>query len=83
MLEMKFTRYYGHFEGDQQTYRGDEVARARADLDCLVRFRREVTEAGQLTDADLDAVDAEIATLIDRGGRSRPRPRPNRHQPTC
>ena len=21
LLEMKFTRYFGHFEGDQQTYR--------------------------------------------------------------
>ena len=30
LLEMKFTRYYGHFEGDQQKYRGpDEVADSR------------------------------------------------------
>ena len=25
LIEVKFTRYYGHFEGDQQTYRADEV----------------------------------------------------------
>ena len=28
LIEVKFTRYYGHFEGDQQLYRADEVANA-------------------------------------------------------
>jgi pyruvate dehydrogenase E1 component alpha subunit len=65
LLEMKFTRYYGHFEGDQQTYRGSEVTEAKSDLDCLKRFRGQVTEAGQLSDADLDAIDAEVASLIE------------------
>jgi pyruvate dehydrogenase E1 component alpha subunit len=65
LIEVKFTRYYGHFEGDQQTYRGDEVAQARASLDCLLRFRDQVTSAGQLTAAQLDQVDAEVAALID------------------
>jgi pyruvate dehydrogenase E1 component alpha subunit len=65
LLEMKFTRYYGHFEGDQQTYRADEVDQAKSDLDCLKRFRRQVTAAGQLTDADFDAIDAEVAALVD------------------
>jgi pyruvate dehydrogenase E1 component alpha subunit len=62
---MKFTRYFGHFEGDQQTYRSDEVARARAELDCLKRFADRVTETGELARADLDAVDAQVATMID------------------
>ncbi|AEF42661.1 thiamine pyrophosphate-dependent dehydrogenase E1 component subunit alpha [Hoyosella subflava] len=66
LIEVKFTRYYGHFEGDQQTYRArDEVANAKANLDCLTRFRRRVTESGRLTRAQLDQVDAEIAQLID------------------
>lgn len=65
LLEMKFTRYFGHFEGDQQTYRAEEVATARATLDCLKRFRARVTETGQLTDAALDAVDRDVAELIE------------------
>jgi TPP-dependent pyruvate/acetoin dehydrogenase alpha subunit len=65
LIEVKFTRYFGHFEGDQQKYRGDEVARARATLDCLLRFRGRVTESGQLTAAQLDAVDNEVAALIE------------------
>ena len=66
LLEMKFTRYFGHFEGDQQTYRADEVEHARAELDCLTRFAARVTETGELTRSDLDAADAEVAATIDR-----------------
>jgi len=66
LLEMKFTRYFGHFEGDQQTYRAGEVQHARAELDCLKRFAARATETGELTRSDLDAVDAEVAGMIDR-----------------
>ena len=66
LIEMKFTRYFGHFEGDQQTYRADEVERARAELDCLLRFAARVTETGELSRADLDAIDAQVGAEIDR-----------------
>jgi len=65
LIEVKFTRYYGHFEGDQQKYRADEVEHARAHLDCLLRFRSTVTGDGRLSAEALDAVDAEVAALID------------------
>jgi pyruvate dehydrogenase E1 component alpha subunit len=65
LIEMKFTRYYGHFEGDQQAYRGDEVAQARQSLDCLLRFRGRVTESQRLTAAQLDQVDDEVSALIN------------------
>jgi pyruvate dehydrogenase E1 component alpha subunit len=66
LLEMKFTRYFGHFEGDQQTYRAGEVDHARAELDCLKRFAARVTETGELARSDLDVIDAEVTTMIDR-----------------
>src|SRR5512132_348931 len=65
LIEVKFTRYFGHFEGDQQRYRADEVARARETLDCLKRFRGRVTETGQLADHQLNEIDNEVARLID------------------
>ncbi|MEU3272522.1 thiamine pyrophosphate-dependent dehydrogenase E1 component subunit alpha [Saccharomonospora sp. NPDC006951] len=65
LVEVKFTRYFGHFEGDQQTYRADEVAKARENLDCLKRFRKRVTETGQLAETALDEVDSAVAELID------------------
>jgi TPP-dependent pyruvate/acetoin dehydrogenase alpha subunit len=65
LIEVKFTRYYGHFEGDQQLYRGDEVAHARAELDCLTRFRATTTGNGSLDDAQLDAIDSEVAAAVE------------------
>jgi TPP-dependent pyruvate/acetoin dehydrogenase alpha subunit len=79
LIEVKFTRYYGHFEGDQQKYRADEVAVAREKLDCLRRFRGRVTETGQLTGEALDRVDAEVADLIDTAvAEAKAAPKPGR-----
>ncbi|HZZ51592.1 MAG TPA: thiamine pyrophosphate-dependent dehydrogenase E1 component subunit alpha [Pseudonocardia sp.] len=66
LIEVKFTRYFGHFEGDQQLYRGDEVAQAREKLDCLKRFRARVTENGQLGEGQLDDIDREVGELVER-----------------
>ena len=66
LLECKTTRFFGHFEGDTQAYRDpNEAAEARASRDCLVAFRARVTGAGLLDGTLLDAIDAEIAVLID------------------
>jgi len=66
LIELKQRRYYGHFEGDAQTYRPPgEVEDYRANKDCLKRFRARVTAAGLLDDAQLDAVDAEVAQVIE------------------
>jgi pyruvate dehydrogenase E1 component alpha subunit len=66
LIELKMRRYYGHFEGDAQTYRPPgEVDDYRAHRDCLKRFRDQVTSAGLLDDAQLDTVDAEVAAVID------------------
>ncbi len=67
LLEFKLNRYYGHFEGDAQTYRGkDEVKKLRDQKDCLTLFRRRVGEAGLLEAADFDEIDAEAKDLIER-----------------
>ena len=66
LLECKLNRYYGHFEGDAQTYRGpDEVKKLRETRDCLAMFREKVTGAGLLDAADLDAIDSEAEGHID------------------
>jgi pyruvate dehydrogenase E1 component alpha subunit len=80
LIEVKFTRYFGHFEGDQQLYRGDEVTQAREKLDCLKRFRGRVTESGQLSAEQLDTVDREVAELINRSveeAKASPKPDPS------
>jgi pyruvate dehydrogenase E1 component alpha subunit len=65
-IELDTERFYGHFEGDPQRYRGvGELDRIRNERDCLKAFRTRVGEAGLLTVAELDAIDAEVAALID------------------
>ncbi len=66
LIECKVNRYYGHFEGDAQTYRGkDEVRRLREERDCIENFTEKVTSSGLLTRAELAAVDKQVASLIE------------------
>jgi pyruvate dehydrogenase E1 component alpha subunit len=78
LLEVKLNRYYGHFEGDQQTYRGpDEVKRLRETRDCLMLFARRVTEDGTLDRDELDAIDREVGAEIEEAvGFSKSSPKP-------
>jgi pyruvate dehydrogenase E1 component alpha subunit len=71
MLECKMHRFFGHFEGDAQTYRADgEVENLRANRDCLKLFAARVTEAGVISQGDLEAIDTEVGELIDEAVRS-------------
>jgi pyruvate dehydrogenase E1 component alpha subunit len=66
LIECKVSRYYGHFEGDQQTYRATgEVEAIRSTRDCLDGFAARVTARGDLTADELGAIDAEARALID------------------
>ncbi len=58
-------RYLGHFVGDPQPYRTEEELAEARGRDGLKDFRARVTEANLLSDADLDAIEAEIAREID------------------
>jgi pyruvate dehydrogenase E1 component alpha subunit len=76
--EFKTTRFFGHFEGDPQKYRAkDEVKRHREEMDCLKIFRARVAKERLLDAAALDAIDADVAALIDEAvaaARAAPQP---------
>ena len=78
LIEVKINRYYGHFEGDAQTYRGkDEVKNIRATKDCLDKFRAKVTSAKLLDDSELNAIDSDVAEIIDNAvDRAKAAPKP-------
>jgi pyruvate dehydrogenase E1 component alpha subunit len=62
-VELDTERYFGHFEGDPQRYRGKgELERIRQERDCLIKFRQDCGLDGAL----LDAIDAEVLALIER-----------------
>jgi len=70
-LETVAKRFGGHFIGDPMHYRtADERARTQRDDDPLKIFRDKVTDAQLLTYEQLDAIDDEVAGLIDRSAKS-------------
>ena len=65
LIHIKTARFYGHFVGDAQTYRGDgEIEKLRAEKDCLKVFREKVVETGLLTDEQLDGIFEEEKNRI-------------------
>ena len=66
LIEAKVNRYFGHFEGDAQTYRAPhEVEDLRKEKDCLQLFARRATAAGLLDEAEMAHVDEQVRALID------------------
>jgi acetoin:2,6-dichlorophenolindophenol oxidoreductase subunit alpha len=82
LIECKVNRYYGHFEGDAQTYRAEnEVEEIRKEKDCLMLFRQRVTSADLVEEEDLDKIDEEVKTLIDEAvdeAKAAPEPDPDK-----
>jgi TPP-dependent pyruvate/acetoin dehydrogenase alpha subunit len=78
LMDCQLNRYYGHFEGDAQTYRGpDEVKKLRSDHDCIARFSSRVTENGELEESELTAIDQDVLKLIEdavTAAKSAPKP---------
>lgn len=65
-IEASITRFFGHFVGDPELYRGEnEVKRLREELDCLPKFRQRVTGEGVITDAELNEVDEKVLERIE------------------
>jgi pyruvate dehydrogenase E1 component alpha subunit len=66
LLECKMIRFYGHFEGDAQTYRAPgETEDNRANRDCIKKFASAVTSAGVISADELKAIDGEVLGLIE------------------
>jgi acetoin:2,6-dichlorophenolindophenol oxidoreductase subunit alpha len=79
LVECKVSRYYGHFEGDAQSYRApDEVKKIREARDCLTNFAQKVTSAGLLTRPELEQIDKEVLAVIeDSAGKAKAAPKPS------
>ncbi len=77
-VEFDTERFFGHFEGDPQRYRGKgELDNIRENRDALKIFRARVAEAKLLDITVLDGIDTEVLALIDAAvdeARAAPRP---------
>ena len=66
LIDYRVNRYYGHFEGDAQTYRApDEVENVRQNRDCIDNFAARAVSAGLVQEDDLASIDRDISDLIE------------------
>jgi len=77
-IEFDTERYFGHFEGDPQRYRGEgELDRIREERDPLKAFRARIDTLEKVELSDLDKIDDEVLSLIDAAveeARAAPKP---------
>ncbi len=65
LLHVKLDRYYGHYEGDAQTYRGEEEVEDARAQDPLQAFRDRVMETSLLDAETLASIDAKVSSLLE------------------
>ncbi len=66
LLECQMIRFFGHFEGDAQTYRASgEIDTIRNERDCLKLFGQRVMSAGVITADEMAAIDNDVLARID------------------
>jgi pyruvate dehydrogenase E1 component alpha subunit len=65
LIEAKTYRFYGHFQGDQVTYRTAEELESYKQRDPIVALRKAVIDRGIATAADFDAIDARVTAQLD------------------
>ncbi len=65
VIETQCMRFYGHFVGDPEAYRGaNERQQLQEQNDCLKLFRTRVVDGGYLQGTELDKIDTEIEALM-------------------
>jgi pyruvate dehydrogenase E1 component alpha subunit len=79
-IECVAPRWYGHFEGDPQSYRTkEEIAELEQTRDPLTLFRERAMAQSTLTEADFAAIDAAVTERIEaamEAARKAPLPEP-------
>lgn len=66
LLECKMVRFYGHFEGDAQTYRAPgELDDIRENHDCIKILAGQLKSSGVISADEIAAIDKEVIELIE------------------
>ncbi len=66
LIETKTYRFYGHFQGDQVTYRTAEELEAYKKRDPITALRKALVERGIATEDELTAIDQRVAAHLDK-----------------
>lgn len=78
LLHISTERFYGHFNGDTDSYRSDAFkTEQRANRDCLIRLRRLLSEGALADESELSRIDQEVEAEIEaavQAARAAPQP---------
>ena len=66
-IEAKTPRISGHYLGDPETYRTEEDRKAAEERDPLQQLRSALITDGALTEAEIEAIEAEIHRRLEEG----------------
>jgi len=64
LLDVLTYRYSGHSPSDASSYRSKEEVEAWEKQDCIATFGKQMIEAGEATQVDLDATWADVKALV-------------------
>jgi pyruvate dehydrogenase E1 component alpha subunit len=64
LVEAETYRYRGHYEGDEQPYRGDEEIEQWKEKDAIESFKQRLIDRGELTEAEFEELQAEVEGTI-------------------
>jgi len=79
LLEVQSIRWYGHFVGDQQKYRGEEDVKTGRQQDCIGNFQQKLLADKVLTEQDLKTIEEDLQKEIEAAvdfARQSPLPSP-------
>ena len=66
LIECKVARYFGHYEGDTQAYRGpDEVKKVKEECDCIVMLAAAIIRAYPGAAAELERIDTQVLASVE------------------
>lgn len=65
LLEVRCDRWYGHYVGDAQKYRGKEKVEAAMKKDCIADFEAELLKGKVLKKEDIEKIHADIAAEVE------------------
>lgn len=65
LLEIKCDRWYGHYVGDAQKYRGKEAVEKAMKKDCLLNFEAALLTDKVLQKKDIEKIGAQVQAEID------------------
>lgn len=69
LIEVISERWYGHYVGDAQKYRGKEMVAQAMAKDCLINFENELLKTKVLKKQDVDEISADLDKEIDEAVR--------------